>query len=107
MRGFVDYDHAWVDCDMIVQAFERVSNEYAVEADHSCTALCSPLLSTSAYWVSTPAYCDMLQVDALSFSLLRILLFGLYVFDFFAFFVSSSSYAAWPARQRESNHIYE
>jgi hypothetical protein len=61
-----------------------------VEADHSCTALCSLLLSTPAYWVSTPAYCDMLQVDVLSFSLLRFLLVGLNVFDFFVFFVSSS-----------------
>ena len=62
----------------------------SVEADHSCAALCSPLLSTPAYWVSTPAYCDMLQVDVLSFSLLRFLLVGLNVFDFFVFFVSSS-----------------
>ena len=61
-----------------------------VEADHSCTVLCSLLLSTPAYWVSTPAYCDMLQVDVLSFSLLRFLLVGLNVFDFFVFFVSSS-----------------
>ena len=42
----------------------------------------------------------MLQVDALSCLLLGILLLGLYVFDFFVFFVSSSSSSCLDRRLR-------
>ena len=95
MRGFADHDHECVDCDMIVQAFERVRRRAQVHETgrRGRSLLYSFVFSVIVHACLLGVHACLLRHVAgrrpLIFAL-RILLFGLYVFDFFVFFVSSS-----------------